>query len=108
MTANVKEIENMKDLYKELDDTEEPVILYCYYSFCVACIEGMPGFLKLAESMPNAKFLKAEVEDVKGIADYFYITHIPTIIAIKDQGEKDRFTGKDPGDLRKFVENAIH
>ena len=104
----ITEIENLQHLDQEIKASdEEPIILYVYHAFCVSCFNGVPGFLKMVESMPTAKYLKAEVDDVEGIAEKFLISHVPTFIAIWHSQERDRYLGAEEQGLRQFIEDNI-
>ena len=102
------EIENLQHLEKEFESSSDrPIILCVYHAFCIACMNGVPGFLEMARSMPTAKYLKAEVDDVDGIAEKFLISHVPTYIAIWNSEERDRYLGAEKLGLRQFIENNI-
>jgi thiol-disulfide isomerase/thioredoxin len=88
----IEEITSMKDLYRELgNDKDHLIVLKLYFSFCGACLKVMPVFTKATEKYSDRiRFMQADVDDVDGLAEHFDLTNVPTFVSIYKQEVRSR------------------
>ena len=73
---------------------------------CGPCQKIAPVFAKLAEDVPDALFVKVDVDDVPDASQHFGVSALPTFILLKDGAELARLQGANEPGLRKALEDA--
>lgn len=102
-------------LVKSLDDstfnqsTGQGIVLLDFFSqSCGPCKMMQPIIEELANELSNEiQVFKVDVEQAQEASQKFSITHVPTLIVLKDGEEVDRTIGlKDLDDLKALVSVA--
>ena len=94
----------------EVTNSDKPVLLDFWASWCGPCRMQGPIFESVAEdlSATPAKFFKVNVDEAPEIAGRFGVQSIPTLLVLKDGVEADVSVGvTPPAKLRKMVEAAL-
>jgi thioredoxin 1 len=100
---------------KHLDDSnfkqavEQGTVLLDFFSqSCGPCKMMNPIIEELAEELSSQlKVFKIDIEGAEQVVQQFSITHVPTLIVLKDGKEVDRTIGlKDMDDLKALVANS--
>ncbi|KAH8052303.1 hypothetical protein JL721_10943 [Aureococcus anophagefferens] len=63
-----------------------------------------PVFAKLAEDVPEALFVKVDVDEVPDASAHFGVQALPTFLLLKDGKEVARFQGANEPELRRQLE----
>ena len=103
----INALEEFDKVWKEDATRNKVVILKIYYSFCGACIDSQPKFVKAAnERSDDMVFCQLEIEDVNGAGERFNVKFLPTFIAFKDGKEIGRYVGAKNDGLTLFLNRA--
>lgn len=97
---NVKEI---------VDQTEKPVVVDIFATWCGPCMLIKPHFEQLAEELSD-KYIFAElnVDESRDVAISFNVTSVPTFIFIKNKNVVGRQIGYLPkDDLKARIEEYL-
>ncbi len=88
-----------KENYKqEIADSDKPIILDIYATWCGPCIQIAPIFEELAREYGHLyKFAKLNVDESRELAIMYGVTSIPTFVFIKN----NEVLGKETGYLSK-------
>lgn len=77
----------------EVVKSTKPVVIDFWASWCMPCQMMGPVFEKVSALIPEAKFVKVNVDDNPSLASKFFISGIPAIVVVKGDVELGRFTG---------------
>lgn len=78
---------------EEILNSEKPVLLDFWASWCGPCQMVLPIVEEIAEEHPEIKVGKINVDEQKELAKQFRILSIPTLIVIKDGNIVNRTSG---------------
>lgn len=78
---------------EEILNSEKPVLLDFWASWCGPCQMVLPIVEEIAEEHPEIKVGKINVDEQKELAKQFRILSIPTLIVIKDGNVVNRTSG---------------
>lgn len=99
--GDVIEIQSMDQLNREISNAGTPVYVDFYATWCGPCKKLGPMFSNRASSLSGkGKFLKVDIDKVKGATSKYGIKGLPTMIVFDSSGnEMDRRSGPDNIDL---------
>lgn len=88
-----------KDNYKaEIADSDKPIILDVYATWCGPCIQMMPIVEELEKELADQyKFAKLNVDESRELAIMYGVTAIPTFVFIRN----NEVLGKETGYIAK-------
>lgn len=107
----VKEI-GKDDLENEVFNSEKPVVIDFWASWCGPCQMMGPVFEELGNEMQDSvKFVKVNVDSEPELASSFKVQGIPTISIVKNKQEIGRMSGFMSKEqlkerIDKFIEKA--
>jgi len=98
-----------KNFQKEVVESDIPVVLDFWASWCGPCQMMGPVFEELSEEYKGkVKFGKVNTEEEQEISGYFQIRGIPSLSVIIDGGEVDRIVGfSQKESLKKKIDGII-
>jgi thioredoxin 1 len=80
---------------KEVVESELPVLVYFYASWCEICKTMDPIIAELSEKYENRlKVGKCDIDEEMMLAGSHHVTVVPTMFIFVDGKETDTFTGK--------------
>mgnify|MGYP006277499643 CR=1 FL=1 len=91
----------------EIKQSDSPVIIDFWASWCGPCHMMGPVFEELSEEFDNVKFAKLNVDENMELASGFGIQGIPALIVTKNGEEVDRIVGFAPKDSLREKIKAI-
>ena len=80
-----------------------PKVLYFTAKWCGPCQRISPIYKELANSKPEIKFFKIDVDQNEKITSAFDIKSMPTFLFFKNESEYKRFSGADSNKLNQHV-----
>lgn len=88
-------VEITKDtLESEVKNSEKPVVLKVYASWCGPCQQMVPIVEQIEKELGDVyKFAKLNVDDERDISIEYGVTSIPTFLFIKENEVKGKETG---------------
>lgn len=93
MAAIIMTTENFE---QEVLQSEEPVLVDFWASWCGPCQMLLPIIEELAEEVTDVKICKVNVDDEPGLAQEYQVMTIPTLILFKEGKVADRMQGAVP------------
>ena len=85
---------NKENYKKEIADSDKPIILDVYATWCGPCIQMMPIFEELEkEHGDKYSFVKLNVDESRELAIMYGVTAIPTFVFIKNNQVLAKETG---------------
>ncbi|ARC83739.1 thioredoxin [Clostridium argentinense CDC 2741] len=102
-------LELREDNFKlELANTDKPVVVDFWASWCGPCEMLRPVIEELSQEMPEAIFAKVNVEDNSALAREHRVMSIPTIKIFKNGAVVETSVGfKQKEELRAIVEKHV-
>ncbi|MCL2855724.1 MAG: thioredoxin [Defluviitaleaceae bacterium] len=88
---------NEADFEKEVLQSDKPVVVDFYATWCGPCKILEPIFADVAGEMSDkAKFFKIDTDDNKGVSKQFGVRSIPTLMVFKNGEMVDKLMGVLP------------
>ena len=100
---------NSKNWKQEVEDSDKPVLIDFWATWCGPCMKLGPNVAALSKEMTNVKFAKVNLDDSQDIADKFNVVIIPYLMVMyhgkKIAEYKEGYM--EPDQLKKFVTDAV-
>ena len=90
MSVNIITMDNFE---KEVFESDKPVLLDFWASWCGPCRMVLPIIDEVAEEHPEYKVCKVNVDEEGELAEKFGVMSIPTLFAIKNGEITDQAVG---------------
>ena len=90
MSVNIITMDNFE---KEVCESDKPVLLDFWASWCGPCRMVLPIIDEIAEAHPEYKVCKVNVDEEGELAEKFGVMSIPTLFAIKNGEITDQAVG---------------
>lgn len=88
----------------EVMQSEKPVFIDFWASWCGPCQMVAPVVEELSEEIPDVKFAKVNVDEQPELARQFQVMSIPTMVLLKKGKVVDTTVGAQPKeDIVKFL-----
>ena len=85
-----------KNNFKEFQNSDQPVLLDFYASWCGPCRMVSPIVDQIAEENDDVVVGKINVDEEPELAQAFGVVSIPTLVVLKNGAEADRRVGAAP------------
>ena len=100
---NIKEI-NAGNFQDEVLNSQEPVLLDFWASWCGPCRMVSPLLDQIAQEHPEWKVGKVNVDEEQSLAAQFGIMSIPTLVVVKDGKVANQAVGVMP---KEAIEDLV-
>ena len=99
---------NDSDFENEVINSDVPVLVDFWATWCGPCKMIAPSLDELSEEMPNVKFFKIDIDKNSGYAGQLGIMSIPTLLIYKNGEVVGKQVGAMPKDsIKNFIESFI-
>ena len=99
---------NDSDFENEVINSDVPVLVDFWATWCGPCKMIAPSLDELSEEMPNVKFVKIDIDNNSGYAGQLGIMSIPTLLIYKNGKVVGKQVGAMPKDsIKNFIESFI-
>lgn len=89
---------NQDNVVKEIGESQKPVIMEVYASWCGPCKQMMPIFEELEKELKDKyTFAKLNVDNARDISIQYGVTSVPTFVFIRN----GQVLGKETGYIAK-------
>lgn len=73
-----------QNFHKEVMESEKPVLIDFWASWCGPCKRLSPVVDQIAEEADHVKVCKVNIDDEMELAEQFHVMSIPTLVVVKD------------------------
>ncbi len=87
---------NKNNFQKEVLESEKPVLLDFWASWCGPCRAVAPVIEEIAQENPQIKVCKVNIDEEKELATKYAVMSIPTFLVIKDGKVVNQSVGVKP------------
>ena len=87
---------NKDNFHKEVLNSEKPVLLDFFASWCGPCRMVGPILEEIAAERPDIKVCKVNVDEEPELASKFRVMSIPTLVVVKDGKVVNQSVGAKP------------
>ena len=87
---------NKDNFHKEVLNSEKPVLLDFFASWCGPCRMVGPILDEIAEEREDIKVCKVDIDEQPELASRFRIMSVPTLMVLKDGNIVDQSVGARP------------
>jgi len=92
----------------EVEQSEQPVVIDMWATWCGPCRMMSPVFEDLAKEMPDVKFVKIDVDNNSELSQKFGVSSIPAFVVMKKGDVISYSVGAQSKDnLKKLIEKAL-
>ena len=99
---------NKNNFAEEVLNSEKPVLVDFWASWCGPCRMVIPIVEKIAEEYPEYKVVKINVDEEQELAAQFGVMSIPTLITFKDGQKVKQVAGFQPKPmLEKMISELL-
>ena len=93
---------------EEVVNSEKPVVIDMWASWCGPCRAIAPTFKELADEMQDVKFVKIDVDSNSDLAQKFGVSSIPAFVVLK-KGDVVSFSvgAQSKANMKTFIEKAL-
>ncbi|MBD3313039.1 thioredoxin [Candidatus Woesearchaeota archaeon] len=99
---------NKENFSKEVEQSDQPVIIDFWAEWCGPCRMMGPVFEELSNDYEGkVKFAKINVDEEPDLAGRFAVQGIPSLVVVKDGNEVDRIVGFAPKEALKDKIDSI-
>ncbi|CEJ58490.1 hypothetical protein PMG11_07144 [Penicillium brasilianum] len=101
----VTKIESEQQWKELVENSQEPVVVDFFATWCGPCKAISPIVEKLSDSVTSVKFYKVDVDELASVAANNGISAMPTFLFYKDGAKVDALTvrGANPPAIQKAV-----
>ena len=87
---------NKDNFHKEVLDSDKPVLLDFFASWCGPCRMVSPILDEIAEEREDIKVCKVDIDEQPELASRFRIMSVPTLMVLKEGNIVDQSVGARP------------
>lgn len=101
--SSVIEAADLKNFTKLINETK-PTVVDFYATWCGPCKAIAPVFDALAQKVPEAQFVRVDVDAAEDVAREYGITAMPTLMIFKDGEKQGKIIGANLPKLVSMIE----
>lgn len=103
LNSSVIEATDLKNFTKLINESK-PTVVDFYATWCGPCKAIAPVFDALAQKVPEAQFVRVDVDSAEDVAREYGITAMPTLMVFKDGENQGKIIGANLPRLVSLIE----